>query len=67
MFCTGLSTAHRGYVYTQFENFSIQIVWEFVNLKKNNTKNKFIVEKTFFEKMLFENPVPFNMHLLITT
>jgi len=36
-------------------------------LEKNNTKIKCIVKKTSFYKMLFENPMPFNMHLQITT
>jgi len=38
-----------------------------MKLQKNNTKNKCVVKKTFFYKMLFENPVPCNMHLRITT
>jgi len=38
-----------------------------MKLKKNNTKNKYIVKKAFFHKMLFENPVPFTMCSQITT
>jgi len=33
------------------------------NCKENNTKNKCIVKKTSFFKILTENPVPLNMHL----
>jgi len=34
-----------------------------MKLNKNDTKNKCIVKKTLFYKMLFENPMPFNMRL----
>jgi len=33
-----LQTAHKVNIYTQFENFSIQIFWEFMNLKKITRK-----------------------------
>ena len=33
------------------------------NCKENNMKNKCLVEKVFFSKILFENPVQLNMRL----
>jgi len=38
MFCIGLLAAHKGYVYTPFENVSIQVFWEFMKLKKITRK-----------------------------
>jgi len=65
MFCKGYRQLAKD-TFIQFENFSIQVFWEFMKLKKNNTKNKYIVKKAFFHKMLFENPVPFTMCSQIT-
>jgi len=33
----------------------------------NSIKNKYIVKKAFFYKVLFENPVPLNMPMNYTT
>jgi len=47
MFCIGLETAHKGYIYTQFENFSIQVFWEFMKLKKITRKINALSKKRF--------------------
>jgi len=38
-----------------------------LGIYESSTKNKCIVKKNIFYKMLFQNPVPFDTHLRITT
>jgi len=56
--------AHEEYIYTLFETFSNQPLWELHEIvKKITRKINALSKKHSFQKMLFENPVPSNMRL----
>jgi len=52
MFCIGLQTAHKAYVYPQFENFSNQVFWELYEIEKNTRKINALSKKRSFYNVI---------------